>query len=327
MPTEQLYHRVPRPTASMEKVACFNQKIEDIVRRDGVGSFLKNASQDMLPTMIQEHREYASVLRRFVLTHGAKDPGVVSFLDDQNRPVVQYVRDLGARAAILTLDAQPAVHTLDHPDHLNVPFLSVVSDLGKIHEQRVLTQRYDYLARWAELAGWRCAAAEDSLFKTLVDQALAGLSDQVISASTDAKFTKDHLADLTRKIKVNNLVPTCFFMTETRFADFYDNFGMDEFDDVTQREVLTTGQYQSIWGIPIITAPNSERPEERVWKDNEIYCFASPQDVGRMPVLKDVEITTADQVDEKLEFSSFAREYFGLAITKSHAISKLILKA
>ena len=97
MPTEQLYHRVPRPTASMEKVACFNQKIEDIVRRDGVGSFLKNASQDMLPTMIQEHREYASVLRRFVLTHGAKDPGVVSFLDDQNRPVVQYVRDLGAR--------------------------------------------------------------------------------------------------------------------------------------------------------------------------------------------------------------------------------------
>ena len=57
-------------------------------------------------------------------------------------------------------------------------------------------------------------------------------ASQISNCSTDAKFTKDHLADLVRRIVENNLQATAFFMTEKRFTDFLDNFGMDEFDDV-----------------------------------------------------------------------------------------------
>lgn len=320
---------VVRPTLSrlpQAQMAAFDRKIASAIDKHGPAGFLKQAAQDVLPTMIQEVREYASVTRRFVLTHGYKDEGIISFLDDKKNPVVQYVRDLGAYASVLTLDEQPKVHVLDHPEVLNVALLSIASEIGKIHEQRVLTERYGYLDRFSELAGWRIAAKEDTFFKNSVDTIISTTPAQRVNATSDAKVTRDHLADLWRAITRNNLTPVAYLMTETRLADFMDNFGFDDFDDQTRRSVLLDGPLRQMFGIPFIIAPSSERPEERVWKDDQIYAFAAPQHVGRMPILQDLMTQVSDKIDEKFEYSAVAREYYGMAIVKNTGIARLDLK-
>ena len=302
-----------------------SEKIAALIEGHGVRDFIKLATEDLLPAMITERREYLSICRKLIYTHDYKDSRVEHGIDLDKKPYCQYMFDMSTGASVLSLDEQPSVHNIEHPEVLRVPLGAIATELEKINEMRMLTQRYDYLARMQELATWAVARTEDTHFKTLIDARISSASMSV-SASSDTAMTKDHLVALQRKIIDNGGTVKAFVMSDSRRLDI-ELWDHSELDDTTRLDVQNNGPLYKIWSIPIIVLPTPERASERVWLDNQVYAFGAPEDVGRMPELMPLTIQTSDRVDEKLEYSMVGREYYGMAIVKSNACARLDLHA
>ena len=75
-------------------------------------------------------------------------------------------------------------------------------------------------------------------------------------------------------------------MNAQAFADIRV-WGHNEFDPVTQHEVLQTGLFGHIWTADILISKKCPL--------NVVYVLADPEFVGVMPIRQDIQVIPADE--------------------------------
>ena len=340
-------YRAAHSAAHFQKMASMVDKAAAQAEGKGL-SFTKWAAQDLLPMMIAESREYNSVATQLIYAHDPKDGtsytsnivakdgapssgtgggGVVFYKGQDNLDYFQYVMDLEAQAMVIVEGEIPQTRLVGHPETLDIPISTVSTERLKISEQRVLTQRYAYLNRLKDLANWQVGAQRDKRLKMLVDAAVA-TTNQNITVPFDAvnnttgRMTKTDLVNAIQYVADNGFQVSNILIPYPRLMDVFV-WGEDDLTEVKRNEILDSGAFYKIWNIPLIEAPYPEREGERVWNKNEVYLFADPQDVGRMPIVQTAKFETSPTVDERLEYEVRGREYYGMGLAKPKAVAKI----
>ncbi len=335
-------YKAAHSAAHFQKMASMVDKAAS--QADGKGvSFTKWAAQDLLPMMIAEAREYNSVATQLIYAHDPKDGtsytsnivakdgaptsstgggGVVFYKGHDNLDYFQYVMDLEAQAMVIVEGEIPQTRLIGHPETLDIPISTVSTERLKISEQRILTQRYAYLNRLKDLANWQVGAQRDKRLKMLADAAVAE-TGQTVTISGGARMTKTDLVNAIQFIADNGFQVSNILIPYPRLMDVFV-WGEDDLTEVKRNEILDTGAFYKLWNIPLMEAPYPEREGERVWNKNEIYIFADPQDVGRMPIVQTAKFETSPTVDERLEYEVRGREYYGMGLAKPKAVAKIV---
>ena len=104
-------------------------------------------------------------------------------------------------------------------------------------------------------------------------------------------------------------------MNAQAFADIR-TWGRDEFDPVTQHEVLQTGLFGHIWTADILISKKCPL--------DTVYVLADPEFVGVMPIRQDVQVIPADK-PELLRVGWIVYEEIGLSVVNPLGVSKIII--
>jgi len=112
-----------------------------------------------------------------------------------------------------------------------------------------------------------------------------------------------------------DLVPSKFIMN---FGDYTDilTWGRNDFDFVTQREILQTGLVGHLWTSDILVSKMIPR--------GTVYCLAEPEFVGVMPIRQDVNVIPADK-PAKLRLGWVVYEEIGVGIVNARAVAKITI--
>lgn len=281
------------------------------------GGFEKFAAEQ-LPTFIRETRDYEAFGRKVLVSHNVTGDECVII---NNEPYVSYQKDMNSHAAFYNDDGL-IPQTAIEGETVNVAITTLASDDTTIYLKRLLVQRYNYLERTRELSGQAIAKLEDSKVLDLVNALLLGAgtatnpthSEQIVAA-TDATLKKQHLVSLRQKISVHNIPLGNFVLNQGRIDDIL-KWAHEDVDQLTQRELLETGAKYSIWGMKLITSP--------IVKYDEVYLFAQPEYVGRMPILKDLTLKLTDTPNRLIK-GLFMFEFIGFYLASHKAVAKLVL--
>ena len=129
-------------------------------------------------------------------------------------------------------------------------------------------------------------AVEDEEIFNLIDEA-ASTGVNAVTASTTG-LTREALTQAFKEVEKHDLVVTKIVMNAQAFADIRA-WGQNEFDPVTQREVLQTGLFGHIWTADILISKKVPL--------NTVYVLADPEFVGVMPVRQDIQVIPAKSLD------------------------------
>lgn len=282
------------------------------------GGFEKFAAEQ-LPTFIRETRDYEAFGRTVLLAHNITGEECQMI---NNEPYFYYAKDMNSHAAFFNDDGMVPRLQIEG-EGVNVGITSLTSDDTQIHLKRLLVQRYNYLERTRELSGQAIAKLEDNKVLDLVNTVLMGKGNKTnpqhkeqIVASTDSEVKKAHLVSLRQCISQHNIPLGNFVMSPMRLDDIL-KWGRDEIDQLTQREIMETGAKYKIFGdMKLITSP--------IVNNDEVYLFAEPEYVGRMPILKDLTVKLTETTN-KLVKGLFMFEFLGFYIASHKAVAKLVL--
>ena len=283
---------------------------------------LEKIALAQLPPFIRETRDYTGFCRKLIVAHNVSSDDMY-FIDQE--PVVYYPKDLNSRAAFYGDDSQIPRYQIEG-DGVNVAIMTVAADDTVIHIKRLMVQKYNYLERVRELSGQAMAKAEDTRFLNLVEALLKGGGDNVhpefedqIVKSTATSLTKNDLVDLRKKITQNNIPVASFLMHPARQEDVLKwGFGVNgsDVDQLTQREMIESGVKYAFFGTKIITSI--------IIPMDVVYCFAEPEYVGRMPIMKDLSVRLTER-ENKLEKGLFMYEFIGMYLASQKAVAKLVI--
>lgn len=286
---------------------------------DMPGGFEKIALEK-LPPFIRETRDYEAFGRQVLVAHNVTSEELHP-IDGED--YVYYPKDHNSHAAFYGNDMQVPKYQIEG-DGVNVAIMTITSDDVTIGLKRLMTQKYNYLERVRELSGQAVAKAEDTKIIDLVERLLIGTSvdktapsnDAQIVTAADLNLKKTHLVGLKKTLSQHNVPLAAYVMNPSRLDDILD-WATSEIDQLTQREILETGVKYSIWGgVKLVTSPIIEK--------NIVYCFADPEYVGRMPILKDLTVRLTE-TSNKLERGLFMFEFLGIYLASQKAVGKLIL--
>ena len=281
------------------------------------GGFEKFAAES-LPTFIRETRDYEAFGRQVLVAHNVtgEDCQMIN-----NEPYVYYAKDMNSHAAWYNDDGMVPRLAIEG-EGVNVGISALTSDDTTIYLKRLMVQRYNYLERTRELSGQAVAKLEDNKILDLVNAVIqadgtimAPQHMEQIVKTTDASLSKPHLVALRQCITRHNIPLGNFVMNQMRQDDIL-RWAQADVDQLTQREILETGAKYSIWGMKIITSP--------IVSYDEVYLFAEPEYVGRMPILKDLTLKLTD-TPNKLVKGLFMYEFIGFYIASHKAVAKLVL--
>ena len=281
---------------------------------------LEKIALEKLPPFIREMRDYESFGRSVLLVHNVTSENL-QLID--NEPYVYYPKDFDSHAAFYGEDAQ-APRLQIEGSGVNVGIVNVLADDITINIKRLMVQKYDYLERTREMSAQAVAKSEDARIINLVETLLKGSgsttapehSAQIVT-STDTVLEKTHLVSLRKKIEQHDIPVASFVMNQSTINDMLLWESGKDIDQLTQREWLEQGVKFSIWGtIRLVTS--------RIIPLVNVYAFAEPEFVGRMPILKDLTIKLTE-TPNKLEQGLFMYEFIGFYIASHKAIAKLIL--
>ena len=105
-------------------------------------------------------------------------------------------------------------------------------------------------------------------------------------------------------------------MNAQAFSDIR-GWGRDDFDPVTQYEVLSTGLFGHLWTADIILSKKVPL--------NTVYVLADPEFVGVMPIRQDLQVIPADR-PEDLRLGWIVYEEIGCACVNSMAVAKIVIQ-
>lgn len=297
-------------------IASANYNLEKMLQQPGG---FEKVAMEKLPPFIREQRDYESFARSIVQSHPVEQKDIV-LLD--NEPYVYYAKDFDSHAAFYGEDGQIARLQIEG-EGAYVGIMTVSTDDITISVKRLMVQKFPYLERVKDLSGQALAKLEDKKFINLVETLLLGNSKDAknpehsrqIVASPDTVLAKNHLIDLKQTISQHDLPVSSYVLNPVTHDDVL-RWGRDEIDQLTQREMIETGNRYTFFGIKLIPSRTISR--------NVVYIFSDPEFVGRLPILKDVSVTLTD-TPNKLIKGLFLYEFIGMYLASHKAIGKLVL--
>lgn len=289
---------------------------------------LEKIALEKLPPFIREMRDYEAFGRKVLLTHNINSEQVVLI---GGEPYMYYPKDFNSHAAFFADDGEIPRYQIEG-DGVNVGIMTIASDDTVIHLKRLMVQKYNYLERVRELSGQAVAKIEDGKILDLINRLLmgnGGLGTTVntgvitnppqhtsqIVLSTSTTLAKADLVALKKTLSQWNVPLSTFAMHQSRLDDIL-LWATAEIDQLTQREMLESGVRYNIWGHKIETS--------MIIPVDEVYAFAEPEYVGRMPILKDLTVRLTER-DNKLEKGLFMFEFLGMYLASQKAVGKLVV--
>lgn len=289
------------------------------------GGFEKFAAEQ-LPTFIRETRDYEAFGRKVLMTHTITGDECQII---NNEPYYYYAKDMNSHAAWYNDDGLIPQTSIEG-EGVNVGITTLASDDVTIHLKRLLVQRYNYLERTRELSGQAVAKLEDYRVLDLVNALIQGNGDGIaghtdhtvypehagqVVTETGASLKKDNLVELRKCISKHNIPLGNFVLNQGRVDDIL-KWSYDAVDQLSQREILETGVKYTLWGMKLVTSP--------IVNYDEVYLFAEPEYVGRMPILKDLTLKLTETTNRLIK-GLFMYEFIGFYLCSHKAVAKLIL--
>ena len=231
-----------------------------------------------------------------------------------------YDKDVDVRAFVVPKRGF-APDQIVEGDRIQVPTFEIVS-YPQVRFQQVKERRFNVIDRAQQRAKSDIMAVEDEVVFSLIEAVAeandaAGDSNSIIyDKNGGTSLTRDLLTLAFREVEKNDLVVTKVVMNATAFADIR-GWGRDDFDPVTQHEVLQTGLFGHIWTADILVSKKC--PMEKV------FVLADPDFVGVMPIRQDIQVIPADK-PEALRLGWVVYEEIGAAVVNNMAIAMIDLR-
>lgn len=236
---------------------------------------------------------------------------VVDPLPQGSLPV--YDKDVDAKAYVISKRGQVPDQIIEG-DRIQVPTFEVVS-YPQVRFSQVKERRFNVIDRAQQRAKSDIMAVEDSEIFSLIDQAAStGVNAVTVSATG---LTRESLTMAFKEVEKHDLVVTKIVMNAQAFADIR-SWGQQEFDPVTQHEVLQTGLFGHLWTADILISKKVPL--------NTVFVLADPEFVGVMPIRQDIQVIPADKPEE-LRLGWVIYEEIGLGIVNSMAVAKIALNS
>lgn len=160
-------------------------------------------------------------------------------------------------------------------------------------------------------------AQEDGNVFAAIDS--AAVIENVAQDISDNGLLKHDLVEIKVQIDRWDLVTTKFYMNITEFTDILNwasgggqGTGGGEIDPVSQREILQTGLYATIWGADIMVS--------KIVPPGTVFGAADPEFVGVMPIRQDIEVLPADE-PKQLKLGWVVSEEIGIGIVNPRAVA------
>lgn len=220
-----------------------------------------------------------------------------------------YDKDVDAKAYIISKRGQVPDQVIEG-DRIQVPTFEIVS-YPQVRFSQVKERRFNVIDRAQQRAKSDIMAVEDAEIFSLIDAAASSGVNE-ITESTNG-LTRVALTNAFKEIEKHDLVATKIVMNAQSFADIRA-WGREEFDPVTQHEVLQTGLFGHIWTADILIS-------KKVPMDT-VFILADPEFVGVMPIRQDIQVIPADKPEE-LRLGWVIYEEIGLAVVNAMAVSKI----
>lgn len=221
-----------------------------------------------------------------------------------------YDKDVDAKAYVISKRGK-APDQIIEGDRIQVPTFEIVS-YPQVRFSQVKERRFNVIDRAQQRAKADIMAVEDAEIFALIDKAATAVNPVTVASS----LTREALTAAFKEIEKHDLVATKIVMNATTFADIRA-WGRDEFDPVTQHEVLQTGLFGHIWTADILLSKKCPT--------DTVYVLADPEFVGVMPIRQDIQVIPADKPEE-LRLGWVIYEEIGLAVVNSMAISKITIE-
>jgi len=221
-----------------------------------------------------------------------------------------YDKDVDARAFVISKRGKAADQIIEG-DRIQVPTFEIVS-YPQVRFSQVKERRFNVIDRAQQRAKSDIMAVEDTEIFSLIDAASVSVNPVTVSSGG---LTRSALTEAFKEVEKNDLVVTKVVMNAQSFADIR-SWGRDEFDPVTQHEVLQTGLFGHIWTADILISKKVPL--------NTVYVLADPEFVGVMPIRQDIQVIPADKPEE-LRLGWVIYEEIGLAVVNGMAIAKITI--
>jgi hypothetical protein len=222
-----------------------------------------------------------------------------------------YDKDVDARAFVLSKRGT-APDQIIEGDRIQVPTFEIVS-YPQVRFSQVKERRFNVIDRCQQRAKADLMAVEDENVFALLDGAAQAVNPVTISAGG---LTRQALKDGFKEVEKHDLIVTKIVMNAQAFADIR-GWNRDDFDPVTQYEVLQTGLFGHIWTADILVSKKIA-PET-------VYILADPEFVGVMPIRQDINVIPADSPKD-LRLGWVVYEEIGMAVVNSMAVAKITIQ-
>nr|6WKK_A Chain A, Gp27 major capsid protein [Donellivirus gee]6WKK_B Chain B, Gp27 major capsid protein [Donellivirus gee]6WKK_C Chain C, Gp27 major capsid protein [Donellivirus gee]6WKK_D Chain D, Gp27 major capsid protein [Donellivirus gee]6WKK_E Chain E, Gp27 major capsid protein [Donellivirus gee]6WKK_F Chain F, Gp27 major capsid protein [Donellivirus gee] len=219
-----------------------------------------------------------------------------------------YDKDVDAKAFVISKRGQVPDQVIEG-DRIQVPTFEIVS-YPQVRFSQVKERRFNVIDRAQQRAKADIMAVEDAEIFSLLEGAATAVNAVTISSGG---LQRAALTKAFQEVEKHDLVVTKIVMNASAFADIRA-WGQNEFDPVTQHEVLQTGLFGHIWTADILISKKVPQ--------NTVYVLADPEFVGVMPIRQDIQVIPADKPEE-LRLGWVIYEELGLAVVNSLAIAKI----
>lgn len=220
-----------------------------------------------------------------------------------------YDRDVDAKAFIVSKRGQ-APDQLIEGERIQVPTFEVVS-YPQVRFSQIKERRFNVIDRAQQRAKSDIMAVEDETAFSLLEAASNSGVNTIVTSTTT--LTRDALANAFREVERHDLAVTKIVMNAQAFADIR-KWGREEFDPVTQHEVLQTGTFGHLWTAEILISKKVPM--------NTVYVLADPEFVGVMPIRQDIQVIPADS-PENLRVGWVVYEEIGMSVVNAMGVAKI----
>lgn len=199
-----------------------------------------------------------------------------------------YDKDVDAKAVVISKRGQAPTQIIEG-ERVQVPTFEIVS-YPQVRFSQVKERRFNVIDRAQQRAKSDIMAVEDQEIFNLLDSA-AGAVNTVITGvpATNSGLTREALTTAFQEVEKHDLVVTKIVMNASQFADIRA-WGQNEFDPVTQHEVLQTGLFGRLWTADILISKKVPA--------GTVYVLADAEFVGVMPIRQDIQVIPADKPEE-----------------------------
>jgi phage capsid family len=219
-----------------------------------------------------------------------------------------YDRDVDAKAFTISKRGN-APEQLIEGERIQVPTFEVVA-YPQVRFSQIKERRFNIIDRAQQRAKSDIMAVEDETCFSLIEAASNAVNPVT---SVAGGLSRDAIASAFREVEKHDLAVTKIVMNAQAFADIR-KWGQNEFDPVTQHEVLQTGTFGRLWSAEILVSKKVPL--------NTVYVLADPEFVGVMPIRQDIQVIPADDA-RRLRVGWVVYEEIGMSVVNAMSVAKI----